>query len=170
MKTYNTYPLIFFQALLVLLVCSLLSCEPKQKGFRSSDKIRQVMQDYRNAWKAGDSAQVLKHLSPDVVLFQAGKKNTPIVGKEAVSAFWFPKADISYPIIGYKIEHEDIGGSNKLAYYQGLSRLTWCTLENGIARDTILSVSEFNNILRKEDGSWRIYRIMFNRKDNNYSR
>lgn len=166
MKKYNIY----IQVFLVLLVCSLASCEPKQKVFRSTDEIEQIMQDYRAAWKAGDSSQILQHLSPDIILFQPGKQRAPIVGKKAVSKFWFPKSDIKYPIISYKIEHEEIGGGKKIAYYQGLSKLTWCTLENGIARDTTLSVSEFSNILRNEEGKWKIYRILYNLKDPKYSR
>lgn len=160
----------YIQPLLILLVCSLVSCEPKQKAFRDTNEIKQMMLDYRTAWKAGDSAQILQHLSPDIVLFQPGKQRAPIVGKKAVRAFWFPKSEIAYPIINYKIEHEEIEGGNKIAYYQGLSRLTWYTLENGIARDTTLSVSEFSNILRKEEGKWKIYRILYNLKDPKYSR
>lgn len=166
MTKHNSY----IQALLVLFVCTLISCEPKQKGFNDTNEIKQMMHHYRTAWKVGDTAQILQHLSPDIVLFQAGKKRAPIVGKKAVRAFWFPKDALSYPIIDYNIEHEEIGGGNKIAYYQGLSRLTWCTLENEIARDTTLSVSEFTNILRNEDGKWKIYRIMFNLKDTDYSR
>jgi ketosteroid isomerase-like protein len=156
----------YIQPLLILLVCSLVSCEPKN----DTNEIKQMMQDYRAAWKAGDSAQILQHLSPDIVLFQPGKQRAPIVGKKAVRAFWFPKSEVAYPIINYKIEHKEIGGGKKIAYYQGLSRLTWCTLENGIARDTTLSVSEFTNILRKEEGKWKIYRILYNLKDPKYSR
>lgn len=166
MKKYNRY----LQPLLILFVCTLISCSPKQKVFNDTEEIRQMMHHYRTAWKAGDTTQILQHLSPDIVLFQAGKKRAPIVGKNAVRAFWFPKADISYPIIDYKIEHEEIDGDGKIAYYQGLSKLTWCTMENGIARDTILSVSEFTNILRNEDGEWKIYRIMFLLKDPKYTR
>ena len=170
MKINTPYPLQCLPAFLLLSLCALTSCNSKQSHFHATDEIQQLMYDYRTAWKAGDNTQILQHLSPDIVLFQAGKKSTPIVGKEAVEAFWFPKADISYPIIGYKIANEDIGGSNKIAYYQGVSKLTWYTLENGIAKDTTLSVSEFTNILRNEDGEWKIYRIMFNLKDPNYSR
>lgn len=166
MTKHNSY----IQALLVLFVCTFISCEPKQKAFRDTNEIKQMMHHYRTAWKTGDTAQILQYLSPDIVLFPAGKKSAPLVGKKAVDAFWFPKAAISYPIIDYNIEHEEIDGDGKIAYYQGLSRLTWCTLENGIARDTTLSVSEFTNILRHEDGKWKIYRIMFNLKDTDYSR
>jgi hypothetical protein len=37
-----------------------------------------------------------------------------------------------------------------LAYYLGVSKLTWCTFEKEVARDTVLSVSEFTTILKKE--------------------
>jgi ketosteroid isomerase-like protein len=109
-------------------------------------------------------------LTNEIILFQPGKNGKPILSKNDVSEFWFPKSDIKYPIIKYEVENEEIVSSGNIAYYQGVSRLTWCTLENNIGRDTILSVSEFTNILKKEDGKWKIHRIMYNLKDSKYNR
>ena len=128
------------------------------------------MQEYRDAWRAGDSTLILKRISPDIILFQPDRTGKPIFGKKEVSRFWFPESNISYPIIKYEIENEEIGGANEIAYYQGLSKLTWCTLDNGVLKDTTVSISEFTNILRKEKGTWKIYRVMYNLKDKDYSR
>lgn len=159
------------QVFLVMPFLLLSSCgNTDKKDTNSVDEIQLMMQEYRQAWKNGDSTTVLNKLSEDIILFLPGKSGKPIISKEEVSEFWFPKSDLEYPILRYEVENEDILGSCNLAYYQGLSKLTWCTVENGIARDTIQSISEFTNILKKEGGKWKIHRIMYNQKDSKYSR
>jgi ketosteroid isomerase-like protein len=156
---------------IVVLLSILTSCKnTNEKVISDFDDIKQMMQDYRQAWRNGDSTIVLDKLTNEIILFQPGKNGKPILSKNDVSEFWFPKSDIKYPIIKYEVENEEIVSSGNIAYYQGVSRLTWCTLENNIGRDTILSVSEFTNILKKEDGKWKIHRIMYNLKDSKYNR
>lgn len=160
-----------FISVAIIMGISHLSCtsnaSPQPKATLA---IKTMMQEYRTAWRTGDTTAILNKISPDIILFQAGKNSKPIIGKAAVSQFWFPQSAISYPIFQYDIEHEEIGSEAGLAYYQGLSKLTWCTLENGVYRDTIVSISEFTNILKKEDENWKLYRIMFNLKEVDYSR
>lgn len=154
-----------------ILEFSHLSCTVKESQQpKKITAIENMMQEYRTAWRKGDSTAILEKISADVILFQAGKKGKPIIGKSEVSRFWFPKSAISYPILQYDIEHEEIESDTHLAYYQGLSKLTWCTLEKGVYRDTIVSISEFTNILKKENGNWKLYRIMFNMKETDYTR
>ncbi|MEL6824053.1 MAG: nuclear transport factor 2 family protein [Calditrichota bacterium] len=162
----KTFILLFFAVLIFLNSCQTAN----QSAFNDVAEIEQVMQDYRNAWRKGDSSLVLNKLSKDIILFQPGKGGKPVMGKKELSNFWFPTSDISYPIVTYNVENSEISGSGDFAYYQGTSKLTWCTLENNVGRDTTLSVSEFTNILKKEGGNWKIYRIMYNLKDQTYSR
>ena len=160
-----------FQTFILLGLSVFSSCTdtmPEQKNDIS--EIEKVMQEYRQAWKEGDSIAVLDKLSSKIILFQVGKNSKPIVTKNSVSKFWFPKSDLSCPIIKYEIENEEIESSRNLAYYLGVSKLTWCTFEKEVARDTVLSVSEFTTILKKEGTEWKIYRIMFNLKNSEYSR
>ena len=128
------------------------------------------MRDYRKAWINGDSAKVVNYLSNDMTLFMPNKTGKPIKGKKLISEFWFPKSDLNYPILSYKVYNSEIKHSGNLAYYQGISKLHWCTEENGVKRDTVLSISEFTNILIKKDNSWKIHRIMYNSKDKNYNK
>lgn len=155
----------------VILFVILSSCQDTVNNEKHNiDDIQQMMQDYRQAWKNGDSTLVLDKLSNDIILFLPGKTAKPIISKKTVSEFWFPKTDITYPIIHYEVENEDVESSGDIAYYQGLSKLTWCTVENGIARDTTQSISEFTNILKRDGGQWKIHRIMYNLKDIDYTR
>lgn len=156
----------------LIVFCALISCQKKQlpRKVDETKAIETMMQNYRTAWVAGDSARVVNHLTDDMILFMPTKDGKPIVGATAISEFWFPKTDLSYPILSYNVTNEDIYFDNKLAYYQGISTLKWCTEENGVQRDTMLSVSEFTNILKKIDDKWKIHRIMYNSKNTTYSR
>lgn len=147
------------------------SCDNvKEKEINDVNDIQRMMKEYRQAWKNGDSTLVLDKLTSNIILFPSGKTSKPLFNKSHVSEFWFPKSDIKYPIIKYEVEHAEIVSSGNIAYYQGLSKLTWYTLENNIGRDTTQSISEFTNILKKEDGKWKIHRIMYNLKDSKYTR
>ena len=158
--------LIIFMILTLLFSCS----DQDATAFKDTQAIEQTMQEYRAAWKSGESEKVLEKLTSDVVLFQPGKTAKPIVGKEAVSNFWFPESDISYPITAYTVSNQEINGSSTYAYYQGISKLTWHVLENKVARDTTTSISEFTTILKKENSVWKIHRIMYVLKDEGYTR
>jgi len=126
------------------------------------------MEDYRTAWKKGDSTAILEKISPNIILYLPGQTAKPLVGKKALRDFWFPNTKKTYPIISYDIENEDIGVSNHLAFYQGLSRLKWYTLDQGVGSDTMLSISEFTTLLKKEEEQWKIYRIMYVQKATHY--
>lgn len=131
--------------------------------------IEQTMKEYRNAWMEGDSTAVLHKISSDVILFLPGKTAKPVIGKKAIKEFWFPESDISYPILEYKISNHETKSSGNIAYYQGISKLIWYTKENTIARDTITSISEFTTILKKQNEEWKIHRLMYTLKDENYT-
>lgn len=148
------------------------NCSKGPKAAQDVDvnEIKSMMSAYRAAWMAADSAAIMESLTEDFVLFMPGKSGKPIVGKGAVREFWFPTSDIKYPIVSYEVTHEEVDGSGDMAYYQGVSRLTWCTVEDGIARDTTTSVSEFTNVLARDGGRWKLRRIMYNLKDPDYHR
>ena len=106
--------------ILIITIISILFFSYQQNinlEVESKDEIVKFMQACRDVWRAGDSTTILNKISADIVLFQPGKTSKPITGKNDVSGFWFPDSDISYPIIKYEIEHEEIGRSNDSAYY-----------------------------------------------------
>lgn len=134
------------------------------------EDVEAVMLAYRAAWKQGDSKTVLAYISDDVVLYRPGKTAKPLVGKQALSQFWFPKSNITYPILTYEVSHPELHLDNHIAAYQGVSTLTWYTQEKGIAKDTTVSISEFTTLLRKEKDKWKIYGLMYTLKAGDYQR
>ena len=165
-------------AQLALLAVSLIlpACvQPEGDGtasFTQADAtaIQQTMESYRDAWMAGDSANVVNKLSEHVRMFRPDATAEPLIGKKQLTEFWFPPSDVSYPIYEYRITDEEIQGSGHLAFLQGISHLSWCTLESGVCRDSTTNVSEYLTVLRKEEGSWKIFRQIYNVKDADYAR
>lgn len=164
--------------LYLLVGTMLLACTPQNetppsiKTFNQEDEtaIKQLMKDYRAAWMAGDSVQVLNKLSDEVRMIRPGDNAAPIIGKKALAEFWFPPSDLSYPIFKYDISNEEIQGSGDLAFLQGTSHLGWCILENGVFRDSTTNVSEYLTVLKREENTWRIFRQIYNMKASDYSR
>lgn len=127
------------------------------------DVIRTTLQAYRQAWLNNDTATVLNTLSEEIALLMPG--TTPnVVGKQHVKDFWFPPADLKYPIRVYEIRDEEIFGSGTYATAHGASLLIWETVKGDsiIAADT--SRTEYLTVLKKET-TWKIYRQMFHSKD-----
>lgn len=153
-------------ALMIVTACD----KPETKSFSEKDieKIKQTMIEYREAWKTGDSTNVLKRVSEDIILYMPDKTGKPKIGKDSVAAFWFPPSDVSYPITAYEVTDEKIEGSGNLCLYSGVSVLTWHIQKGNVHSDTTTSVSEFLNVLRKKKDEWRLYRVMYNLKDEAY--
>ena len=126
------------------------------------------MSEYREAWKTGDSANVLRRICDDMILYMPNKSGKPKIGKDSIAAFWFPPSDIVYPITAYEVTDEQIEGSGNLCLYSGISKLTWHIQNGNVHSDTTTSVSEFLNVLKKENDEWKLYRVMYNLKDEEY--
>ncbi len=145
------------------------ACERSETLTKSDiEDIRLTMQQYREAWKAGDSANVLSRVCDDIILYMPNKTGKPKIGKDSVTAFWFPPSDVSYPIDAYEITDEKIEGSGNLCVYTGVSKLRWHMMKGNVHSDTTTSVSEFLNVLKKVNDEWKLYRVMYNLKNQDY--
>jgi ketosteroid isomerase-like protein len=147
------------------------SCNtPETNSFGEHDieSVKRTMLEYREAWKTGDSTNVLSMICDDMILYMPNRTGKPITGKDSMAAFWFPPTDVSYPITAYEVTDEKIEGSGDLCFYSGISRLTWHIQKGNVHSDTTTSVSEFLNVLKKEEGEWKLYRVMYNLKDEQY--
>lgn len=132
------------------------------------EEIKRVMNEYREAWKKGDSAIVLSKVHANVILYMPTETGKPKTGKDSVAAFWFPPSDVSYPITEYDVTHEKIEAIGDLCLYSGISKLVWHIQKGNMHSDTTASVSEFLNVLKKEENKWKLYRIMYNLKASDY--
>lgn len=148
----------------VLLLC--LGCKPDRSS--DTEDVQKAMAAYRDAWRQGDKDAVLSYVSDDIVLHMPTLSGKPVSGKPDVAAFWFPASDVSYPITAYEVVDESITVEGNMAFYSGISRLSWHTLRGDVRSDSASATSEFLNVLRREQGSWKLVRIMYNLKDAGY--
>lgn len=127
----------------------------------SPEALRQaerVLEDYRTAWLAQDSARVLSHVSEEFSLLAPG---ATVSGKERVRTFWFPGGDTVYPIRKYEISNQLVYGAGDLAIAQGHSVLAWDTMVKDSVTNSATANSEYLTVLRKEAGRWLIYRQIY---------
>ncbi len=157
---------------IVICLCFFASCGEDEKSslgkLSTKMEIENFVKEYRNAWMQGDSSAVMQKISDSIVFFNHTENGKPIVGKNALREYWYPDTDISYPVLDFQVRQSDIIVSDNIAVYRGLSELLWYTLDKKMARDTTISISEFTEILIKEEEDWKLYSIMFVLKDSTY--
>ena len=159
---------VFFSLVSLILVTACNKSETDSFSENDIEEIMRVMFEYREAWKMGDSDNVLNKVSDGVILYMPSMAGKPKIGKDSVAAFWFPTSDVSYPITTYEVTDEKIEGSGNLCIYSGVSKLIWHIQKGSVHSDTTASVSEFLNVLKRENNEWKLYRVMYNLKNAEY--
>ena len=147
------------KSLLAILGVALLGCATKPAESPSSFRdAEQVLEDYRQAWLADDSARVMSHVSGEFAMMTPVRT---VSGKEQVRAYWYPSRDTTYPIRKYDVTSQRVYGSGEYIVAEGLSFLAWDTKVKDSVVASATSKSEYINVLRKEAGAWKLYRSIF---------
>ena len=138
-----------FRTTAVLLGCLLApACAgPRtgETGAAFAPRIEALNRQLEERFGAEDLLGVANLYADDVVLLNG---TTRIEGREAVDAYW---SELHDPV-AWRLETSRIGGSGRLAYERGRSRLT--QRRDGLEHTT---VTEYLRIWRKaDDGEWRI--------------
>ena len=84
-----------------------------------------------------------------------------VAGKERVRPYWFPPSDTAYPIRKYDVTGQKVYGQCDFAIAEGNSFLAWDTTVRDSVIASATSKSEYINVLRRESGSWKLYRAIF---------
>ena len=143
----------------LLFSATLVGCAARPEPSPDSmHEAEQVLEDYRKAWVAGDSAAVMSHVSDEFLMLSP---NRTVSGKEQIRVFWFPGGDTVYPIRKYDISNQRVYGEGEFAVAEGISFLAWDTTVRDSVVASATSKSEYVNVLRKEDGAWKLYRAIF---------
>ena len=118
-----------------------------QKGIRDNLRL------YCDAWLKGDAKAVMATLAENAVLLPSGL--APIVGDEAIRAFWWPPDSPPTKVLAMELEIEKSEGQDGLAYAWGKGSLTFSYEQDG-KENTVSTQSTFLNVLRKQaDGTWK---------------
>jgi ketosteroid isomerase-like protein len=145
--------------LLAVLGVALLACAAEPTESPSSlREAEQVLEDYRQAWLADDSARVMSHVSDEFAMMTPVRT---VSGKEHVRVYWYPSRDTTYPIRKYDVTSQRVYGSGEYIVAEGLSFLAWDTKVKDSVVASATSKSEYINVLRREAGAWKLYRSIF---------
>lgn len=145
--------------LLSLFALAILGCADRPADPTTSIReAEQALEDYRQAWLADDPASVMSHVSDEFVMMTPVRT---VSGKEHVRAYWFPSRDTSYPIRKYDVTNQKLYGQGEYVIAEGYSFLAWDTKVKDSVVSSATAKSEYLSVLRKEAGTWRLYRSLF---------
>jgi ketosteroid isomerase-like protein len=99
-----------------------------------------------HAWLRDDAAGVIRLFADDAVLVPPNA--TPVVGRNAIRAWWWPRDGSRTRILSFDRRVEEINGSHEVAYMRGSASLRWTYEKNG--RTTTQS-SRSNDFVNLED-------------------
>ncbi|NNF57715.1 MAG: SgcJ/EcaC family oxidoreductase [Rhodothermaceae bacterium] len=131
---------------------------PSACVFTAEDEIsvREAVQRYVDAWLSNEADAVMATLTEDIVL-QPHHGDDPVVGAEAVRAWWFPEGPPTV-ITAFTVETRVVSGCGSLAYAWGRSSVIWTTEGESFSNEgNALSV-----LSRGDDGTWKIAHQIWN--------
>lgn len=117
-------------------------------------QIAALIERYRTAWLANDAVTIRSLFVEDAV-FLPHHGLEPIVGLEALSAFWWPPNGPEVQIVRFDLETRQIEGTDKLAYAWGRQTLEW-TQQDAAGRKRVRTRGNHLTVLRKTPAGWRI--------------
>ena len=121
--------------------------------------LREVHEAYRRAWLANDTEGVMRLFAPDAVLMPHHGL-APVVGAEAIRAFWFAPGPPTV-ITRLDLELDEVSVQGAIGLVRGRSHVEW-TVEKGSTPERWANAGTFLTLLRRgSDGAWRITHHMW---------
>lgn len=112
------------------------------------------IETYRTAWLAGDAAAVKALFYPDAV-FLPHHGLSPVIGLDALSAFWWPPDGPKVEITRFELPTERIEGTRELVYAWGRQVLEWTQTDSkGVIRTR--TRGNHLTIFRRTSEGWKI--------------
>jgi uncharacterized protein (TIGR02246 family) len=138
--------------LLTLVTAGVLSAADLSAADRAA--IASQLETYRTAWLAGDAARIQTLFSPEAV-FLPHHGLDPVVGLEALRAFWWPGSGPKTVILRFDLETTRIEGTPELAYAWGRQRLEWSQEDDhGLVR--FRTHGSHLTVFRRTSEGWKI--------------
>jgi uncharacterized protein (TIGR02246 family) len=125
------------------------------------ERLKAVNDAYRDAWLAGDSAAVLRLFTADAVLLPH-HGDPPIVGLDAIGAFWWPPnmAPATITRLDITTDGADVAGNRGVLW--GRFTLAFSYQAEGRQRSVRNAGTYLMALTRApEDGRWRITHRMW---------
>lgn len=123
-------------------------------------QVRAVVEAYRSSWLRGDPAGVLATLTDDAVLLPAHGA-APIVGKAAITRYWWPAGAPVTTVTRLDITVEGLSGDCRMATAYGNDDVGWTQEDNGTVTAHGHPGTYLNVFRKSAEGQWRISRHMW---------
>ncbi len=130
---------------------------PKPGGSyqRAMTKVKDLYAAYFSAWIQGDSAALLRQMTPDATIMPAGLPT--VTGTEAIRRHWFPDDGSVTTVTKFDHTLDEIRLDGNMAYIRGTSSLSFRYEKDG--ETTEINNINHNRIMifeRQDDDSWLI--------------
>ena len=124
------------------------------------DRLKAVNEAYEAAWLAGDSAAILRLFEPDAVLLPH-HGDPPIVGLDAIRAFWWPRNAPPTTVTALEITTDGADLDRHHGILWGRFALAF-SFETKDGRHSLRNVGTYLMVLRQQsNGEWRITHRMW---------
>jgi len=145
------------------LLTLLVACQPNVGG-QGPDaevgRLKAVNNAYQAAWLAGDSAAVLRLFAPGAVLLPH-HGDPPIVGLDAIRAFWWPPNTAPTTITTLDITTDGADVDGHVGTLWGRFALAFSFEAEGRLRSGSNAGTYLMVLRRRPDGGWRITHRMW---------
>ena len=145
--------------LLILAVVPAFAADDKLSP-ADEQAIRAVMDTYREAWLANDAEGVLGLFTKDAVIMPH-HGDEPRAGIEALRKFWFPPDSPPTPLIYFRTQVDQLGGSGRMAFVRGRFQLSWTQKDDKVEKTYTNAGTSLTLLRKSSDGRWKITHQMW---------
>ena len=112
-------------------------------------EVRKVLDEYVKAWRAGDSARVMRTLTADSILVPGEKP--PYIGAEAIRNYWWPANTPPFTPDRFTTSVDRIDVDGGLAVARGTQIIEWTS-----GRERWRTHGNYVTVLRRTSAGWKI--------------
>lgn len=119
-----------------------------------------LVERYAAAWRADDVDGVMNLFTRDAVLMPH-HGDTPVVGREAIRAHWFPGGTSGIDLQRYEFNVDDALSDGALGIAHGRFTIAF-SMPRGANAAHYANAGNFMMVFRREGGGWKIARYIWN--------
>jgi uncharacterized protein (TIGR02246 family) len=144
----------------VALACGDAASSPPALTRADREAIETLHDAFARGWLENDRERVLETLTADAVLLPHWGDD-PVVGREAIHAFWWPPDAPATRVLRFTMQPEEIDGAGTLAFAHGRYTLAFEVPAPAGPR-RITTAGNYLMLFRRDADGWRISHRIWN--------